>query len=409
MKKIIFAVSLLITTGGLACAQKISSSEVRKHVEILASDAFEGRGTATLGEIRAANYIAGLFEKAGLKPAGTDGTYFQPFQLTAGVEGVAHQMTARNVIGFLDNGAPKTVVIGGHFDHLGKGYQTGSLSPDSRNFIHNGADDNASGTAGVIELAKYFSSNPVKEKHNFLFIAFSGEELGLLGSKYFTESPTKPLATISAMINMDMIGRLSEEKGLIISGWGTSPAWGKIIPDLAKKQNMNYTIDSSGVGASDHTSFYLKNIPVLQFFTGVHSDYHKISDDTEKINAEGEAKILTLIADIIEKLDDGPNEPSFLTAGNPHQGATTSNFKVTLGVMPDYSFSGKGLKIDAVSKARPAEIAGIMAGDIITKLAGQPIATIYDYMKVLEDHEKGEQVEAELVRGTEKKIVKITF
>ncbi|MCF2443187.1 M20/M25/M40 family metallo-hydrolase [Dyadobacter sp. CY345] len=409
MKITFFSIALIFAANNLVQAQKIAASDIKKHIDILASDAFEGRGTATLGEIKSANYIADLFKKSGLKPAGTNDTYFQPFQLTAGVDGVAHQMTARNVVGFLDNGAKKTIVIGGHFDHLGKGYQSGSLSPDSRNYIHNGADDNASGTAGVIELAKYFSSNQTREKHNFLFIAFSAEELGLLGSKNYTESPTIPLASISAMINMDMIGRLSDEKGLIISGWGTSPAWGKIVPDLAKKQNMKFTIDSSGVGASDHTSFYLKNIPVLQFFTGTHSDYHKISDDAEKINSEGEAKILNLIAAIVENLDNEQTEPEFLTAGNPHQGATTSNFKVTLGVMPDYSFSGKGLKVDAVSKARPAEIAGIMAGDVITKLAGKNINSIYDYMEVLGAHEKGQQVEAELLRGTEKKVVKVTF
>ena len=409
MKKILLSIALFISASAISKAQTIASSDIKKHVDLLASDEFEGRGTATLGEIKAANYIADLFKKSGLKPAGTNGTYFQPFQVTVGVDGISHQMTARNVVGFLDNGAEMTIVVGGHFDHLGKGYQSGSLSPDSKNFIHNGADDNASGTAGVLELAKYFSANTVKEKHNFLFIAFSGEELGLLGSKYYTETPTIPLTSISAMINMDMIGRLNEEKGLIISGWGTSPAWGKIIPELAKKQNMKYTIDSSGVGASDHTSFYLKNIPVLQFFTGTHTDYHKISDDSEKINAGGEAKILNLIANILKKLDDEEAEPGFLTAGNPHAGATTSNFKVTLGVMPDYSFSGKGLKIDAVSKARPAEIAGIQAGDVITKLAGKTISTIYDYMEVLGAHEKGQQVEAEFLRGTEKKTTKVTF
>ncbi|MCF0057211.1 M20/M25/M40 family metallo-hydrolase [Dyadobacter sp. CY356] len=409
MKKIFFVFTLLFISNQWTAAQTFNPSDIKKHVDLLASDAFEGRGTATLGEIKTANYLADQFKNLGLKPAGTNGTYFQPFQVIMGIDGFAHQMTARNVIGFLDNGAEKTIVIGGHYDHLGKGYQTGSLSPDSKNLIHNGADDNASGTTGVIELAKYFAGNAVKEKHNLLFIGFSGEELGLLGSKYYTESPTIPLKSISAMINMDMIGRYNTDKGLIISGWGTSAAWGKIIPDLARKQNMKYTIDSSGVGASDHTSFYLKDIPVLQFFTGTHSDYHKTSDDSDKINAEGEADILKLIAGVLEKLDNKKEDPGFLTAGNPHAGATTSNFKVTLGVMPDYSFSGKGLKIDAVSKARPAEIAGIQAGDVITKLGGKTINTIYDYMEVLGAHEKGQQVEAEFLRGTERKVVKVIF
>jgi Zn-dependent M28 family amino/carboxypeptidase len=313
------------------------------------------------------------------------------------------------VIGFLDNDAKKTIVIGAHYDHLGKGYQGSSLSPDSKNKIHNGADDNASGTTGLIELATYLAKNTVKERHNYLFIAFSGEELGLLGSKYFTNTPTVPLNKVSCMINMDMIGRFQEEKGIIVSGWGTSPAWGKLIPNIAKKQSMKYTVDSSGVGASDHTSFYLKDIPVVQFFTGSHGDYHKISDDADKVNAEGEVKVINLVADLLEQLDAEPTEPAFLTVGNPHSGATSSNFKVTLGVMPDYSYTGKGLKIDGVSKARPAEKAGILAGDVVIKLGGKEIGTIYDYMDILSKHEKGQEVEAVLLRDKETKTVKVTF
>jgi C-terminal processing protease CtpA/Prc len=211
------------------------------------------------------------------------------------------------------------------------------------------------------------------------------------------------------MINMDMIGRLNPGKGVIVSGWGTSSMWGKMIPDLAKKKKLRYTVDSSGVGASDHTSFYLKNIPVLQFFTGTHMDYHKVSDDIDKINFEGESQILSLIAGLLREIDDQSSDPNFLTVSNPHTGSTTTDFKVTLGVMPDYSYTGKGLKIDGVSKERPAEKAGILAGDIIKKLAGKEIETIYDYMEILGQHEKGEQVEAELTRGSDKKTVKVTF
>lgn len=392
-----------------AFSQTFLPASVRGHIEFLASDELEGRGTASLGEIRAANYIAGVFKSASLKPAGTEGSFFQPFEVSFAIEGNAHKLTARNVVGFLDNGAKKTIVIGAHYDHLGKGFQGSSLSPNSKNQIHNGADDNASGTAGLLELAKYFAGNNITEKHNFLFIAFSGEELGLIGSKYFTEKPSIPLNSVACMINMDMIGRLSPEKGIIVSGWGTSSVWGKLIPDLAKKEKLKYTVDSSGVGASDHTSFYLKDIPVLQFFTGTHMDYHKVSDDIDKINFEGESQILSLIAGLLREVDTQATDPDFLTAGNPHAGSTATDFKVTLGVMPDYSYTGKGLKIDGVSKARPAEKAGILPGDIIKKLAGKEIGTIYDYMEILGQHEKGEQVEAELLRGTEMKTVKVTF
>jgi len=409
MKSIFSWIAVFAFSISLGISQRFSAANIHKHVNFLASDDLEGRGTATLGEIRAANYIAGLFKESGLKPLGSEDSYFQPFQVSIAIEGNTHQLTGRNVVGFLDNGAKKTIVVGAHYDHLGKGYQGSSLSPDSKNKIHNGADDNASGTTGLIELALYLAGNNVKERHNFLFIAFSGEELGLLGSKYFTTSPTVALNTISCMINMDMIGRFQEDKGIIVSGWGTSPAWGKLIPSIAKKQSMKYTIDSSGLGASDHTSFYLKDIPVVQFFTGSHGDYHKISDDSDKINAEGEVKIINLVADLLEQLDAEATEPAFLTAGNPHSGETRSTFKVTLGVMPDYSYTGKGLKIDGVSKARPAEKAGIVAGDIVIKLANKDIATIYDYMDILGNHEKGDKVEAVLLRGKETKTVQVTF
>jgi hypothetical protein len=404
-----FLLLLLGSASFSSYAQKFQAQAIRKHIEFLASDDMEGRGTGSLGEIRSANYIATIFGELGLKPAGTDAGFFQPFQVKYAIEGNLHQVTARNVAGFLDNGARKTIVIGAHYDHLGKGFQGSSLTTDSRNKIHNGADDNASGTTGLLELARHFAKNNITEKHNYLFLAFSGEELGLIGSKYFTENPTIPLASVSCMINMDMIGRLSDEKGIIVSGWGTSPVWGKLIPDLVKAQNLKYTVDSSGVGASDHTSFYLKNIPVVQFFTGVHGDYHKVSDDIERINFEGEAKILSIIAGLLENIDKETTDPQFITADNPHTGNKTSDFKVTLGVMPDYSYSGKGLKIDGVSKARPAEKAGIQAGDIITKLAGKEITSIYDYMDVLSEHEKGEKVEAEFLRGAETKKVSITF
>ncbi|WP_215238077.1 M28 family peptidase [Dyadobacter helix] len=407
MKQLLFIVFLLRISS--LQAQPFQVSDLKTHISFLASDDLEGRGTGSLGEIRAANYIAALFKSYGLQPAGKDGSYFQTFESKISVETIPHTVTARNVIGFLDNGAEQTIVVGAHYDHLGKGFQGSSLSPDSKNQIHNGADDNASGTSGVLELAKYYAGNGVNEKHNFLFIAFSGEELGLIGSKYFTSMPTKPLSSLVAMINMDMIGRLDDAKGLVVSGWGTSPLWGKIVPPAAKKYNIAVTADSSGVGASDHTSFYLKDIPVLQFFSGGHGDYHKISDDADKINYEGVARVLGAVATVINSLDAEPGKPMFTQAGNAHKAATTSTFKVTLGVMPDYTFSGKGLRVDGVSQGRPAAVAGIQTGDIIIKLAGKDIGTIYDYMEVLGAHEKGEVVEAQYVRKGQKQTVTVRF
>lgn len=411
-KRTLNAVSLLalmLCQGPSLTAQNLAPNDIKTHVNYLASDQLEGRGTASLGEMRAANYIANWFLEAGLKPMGDEGSFFQPFVATMSIEGVSHKVLARNVVGYLDNQADKTIVIGAHYDHLGKGTQAGSLAPDSQDVIHNGADDNASGTAGLIELARTMAGNDRKESFNFLFIAFSGEELGLLGSKYYASHPTVPMASLAMMINMDMIGRYDGNKGVTIGGWGTSPAWGKIIPPLASKANIPYSVDSSGIGPSDHTSFYLQQKPVLFFFTGIHTDYHKPSDDANKVNAEGEAKVLRLIADIIGQLDKNGEAPPFREAGNPHAQATQQTFKVTLGVIPDYSFSGKGLRLDGVSKDRPAQLAGLEAGDIIVRMGEYPVNDIQDYMKNLGKFAKGERAEVEVVRKQQKKVVTVTF
>jgi hypothetical protein len=399
----------LVASTGVVSAQNLAPEAIQAHIEYLASDQLEGRGTASLGEIRAANYIAGWFDKAGLKPKGDIGTYFQAFPVVMSYEGIPHQVTARNVVGYLDNQAERTIVIGAHFDHLGKGFQAGSLTPESKDMIHNGADDNASGTAGVIELARYFAGNGTKEKFNFLFIAFSGEELGLFGSKYFAGHATVPMESVAFMINMDMVGRLEDDKGVTIGGWGTSPSWGKLMPGIARKNQVRYAVDSSGIGPSDHTSFYLKEKPVLFFFTGIHTDYHKPSDDAEKINAAGEQKILKMIVDLVEELDKTGEVPAFREAGNPHAQATQQTFKVTLGIIPDYSFSGKGLRIDGVSKDRPAEVAGMEAGDVIVRMGEYPVNDIQDYMKNLGRFEKGQKTEVEVRRKDKMKVLNVTF
>ncbi len=404
---ILSAILFLFPGGGFA--QNLDSKDIFAHIAVLAADSLEGRGTGTVGEIKAANYIADWFKRAGLEAKGGNNSFFEPFGVVIHYDGVPHQVTARNVVGFLDNQAEQTIVIGAHFDHLGKGYQSGSLTPESQNLIHNGADDNASGVAGVIELARYFAGNKTKEKYNFLFIAFSGEELGLLGSKFFVDHSTIPLESVAMMVNMDMVGRLEESKGVTIGGWGTSPEWERLVPALAQRNNLKYVVDSSGVGPSDHTSFYLKEKPVLFFFTGVHSDYHKPTDDAEKINAAGEQKILKLIVDLVENLGSDKQEIPFTEAGNPHPQGVQSDFKVTLGIIPDYSFNGRGLRVDAVTKKRPAAAAGIETGDIITKMGNLPIKDIYDYMKSLGEHEVGQSIDVEVRRKQENKTLRVTF
>jgi hypothetical protein len=386
-------------------AQKsaITQKNVEKHIAFLASDELKGRGTGTKDEQKAADYIAKHFKSLGLEPKGTNG-FEQPFK--ANIDTV-HAVDARNVVAYLDNGADRTIVIGAHYDHLGEGYQRGSLEANSKGKIHNGADDNASGVAGVLEMARYYAKNGVKESHNFLFICFSAEELGLLGSKYYSNNPTIDLSKVNLMLNFDMIGRFDAAKAITVGGWGTSPTWGQVVPPVMEREKMLFKIDSAGAGASDHTSFYVKKIPVLFFFTGVHGDYHKPSDDTQLINFEGEAKILNAVTGIINDIDKLPNRLEYRETAMPM--ARNMSFKVTMGLLLDYSFNGPGIKVDGVSKNRPGETAGIKGGDLILRLDKYNLNTIYDYMGALGKFEKGQTVEAEVQRGNEKLKLPVTF
>lgn len=398
---------LLCTITAFCCAQEFKTSAIQGHIKTLADDSFEGRGTGTAGEKAASDYIIGQFKKLKLQPKGEKGTFIQSFPFKAGAHGEGAAGTANNVIGYLDNNAATTIIIGAHYDHLGLHGQTSSLDANPQNKIHNGADDNASGVAGVIELARYLTSNAKKEKNNFLFLCFSGEELGLLGSKYFTENSPVDLTTVNYMINMDMIGRLDPQtKSLLVHGTGTSPVWETLLKKLTTDALVIKT-DSSGTGPSDHTSFYLKDIPVLHFFTGSHSDYHKPSDDTEKINLAGEAEVLKLIAKIIDDLDAQP-KLAFLKTKTKAT-ATRSAFKVTMGIMPSYGSNVEGLKVDGVTDGRPAAKAGIQTGDIIVQMGEFPIKDIQNYMDALGKFEKGQTIQVKVLRESKPVELQLTF
>jgi hypothetical protein len=310
------------------------------------------------------------------------------------------------VIGVLEGSGPladETIVVGAHYDHLGRG-GPGSLAFRSSE-IHNGADDNASGTAGVIELARYYSANKITEPYNFLFICFSGEELGLLGSKKWCDNADIDLSTVNYMVNLDMIGRLNDStRKLVIYGVGTSPVFVPLLDSIASPLHVKK--DSSGIGPSDQTSFYLKNIPVLHFFTGQHSDYHKPSDDAAKLNFKGMTEVLKFIATVINKTGHYPRL-AFSKTRSPDMGKTS--FKVTMGVMPDYTFEGKGMRIDGVSDNRPAKKAGILQGDIVRKLGGDDVADVQTYMKALSKYSKGDETTVEVLRNGEVKVMKIVF
>jgi hypothetical protein len=407
MKSISFCLTLCVL---YACnpvvAQKIEEKNIQKHIQYLADDKLQGRQTGSEGERMAMDYIQKEFKKLKLAPMGDASSFEQAFTFKGGTHATGAEGTAHNVVAFLDNQADKTIIIGAHFDHLGLGENGSSLDANPQGKIHNGADDNASGVAGVLELARYFKNNKVKENSNFLFICFSGEELGLYGSKYFTEKPTLELNNVNYMINMDMIGRLNPTtKSLSISGSGTSPVWETLIKNTST--SLNIKTDSAGIGPSDHTSFYLKNIPVLHFFTGSHSDYHKPTDDWDKINYEGEKEVLELVITVVNKLDDQP-KLAFLTTKNKSMSSSRS-FKVTMGVMPSYTSDAAGLLVDGVTEGKPAQKAGILTGDIITQIGDHTIKDMQSYMDALGKFEKGQQVPVKIIRNKEEKIVQVTF
>lgn len=313
--------------------------------------------------------------------------------------------TGHNVIGYIDNGAATTVILGAHYDHLGYGEDHNSLYTGTTPTIHNGADDNASGTAALIELSKQLKKSKLRN-NNYLVISFSGEELGLFGSKYFTEHPTIDLTKANYMINMDMVGRLNDSThGFTIGGYGTSPVWGQTLSATDKYFKLNF--DSSGTGPSDHTSFYRKDIPVLFFFTGAHSDYHKPSDDADKINYTGEVLLLKYIYRVIDEVNDKGKLAFSKTREVQSQGKRS--FGVSLGIMPDYTYSGTGVRTDGVSEGKLAQKVGIKAGDVIVQIGEHKVSDVQGYMQVLGKFNKGDATKVKVKRGSEELVFDIVF
>lgn len=298
MKKYFLVVWFVVGSFlSLSSYAQIQESNLKKHIEYLASDKMKGRQTGSKEVEKAAQYIEKHFKKYGLLPKG-DKNYRQSFQ--AKVRRVVVEDSIRqadNVIGFLDNKAKYTIVIGAHYDHLGHG-ELGTRDTLNIGEIHNGADDNASGVAGLLELARHYAKNDKKESFNLLFIAFGAEEWGLLGSKYFTENPTIPLEDIHWMLNMDMIGRYNPSNGVAVIGYGTSSAFPELFEGITS--DIKFNLSKDGSGGSDQTSFYRKNIPVLFFHTGGHDDYHKTGDDADKINYEALKSILELEIKVLD-------------------------------------------------------------------------------------------------------------
>jgi hypothetical protein len=370
-----------------------------------------------------------------------------------------------NVVGVLEGSDPKlkdeVIVIGAHYDHLGRGGE-GSLAPREGE-IHHGADDNASGTAGLLELARLFSQERDRMRRTVLFVAFSGEEEGLIGSSYYVNHPARPLEQTVAMINMDMVGRL-KDGALTVGGVGTSPEWrewirranegykvaveptatgaiaqpaaqtsgdkgekeskggkdskekvipivitgtnGRTVATATPAESFALRLNEDGYGPSDHSSFYSKKIPVLFFFTGAHDDYHKPSDTADKINYEGEARVLQFVREIVYDLQAADKRPAFAVAKSEANSRSTG-FRVYLGTIPSYAGSTDGLKLDGVREGSPAEKAGLKAGDKVVKLAGRDVRNVYDYTQALSEMKAGQEYEVEVVRDGQHLTFKI--
>ncbi len=307
----------------------------------------------------------------------------------------------RNVLGLLPGSDPvlgnETVVIGAHYDHLGHGGRS-SMSPGLVGQIHHGADDNASGTAGVLELAAWLAKDPAPRRRSYLFITFAGEELGLRGSEYWASHPTRPLQGVVAMLNMDMIGRLRDDQ-ILLGGVGTSPAFPELLKTAAAETGLKVKTTQSGYGSSDHVSFYTKNLPVLFFFTGLHADYHRPSDTWEKINAAGAVKVLSMVALIATRLNAMDAHPQFTKVEEPPMPVGAgSGYGAYFGSVPDFTDEVKGVRFADVRPNSPAAKAGLKGQDVLIRFAGKEINNLEDFTYMLRTHKPGETVEVVVLR-----------
>lgn len=386
------SITILLIVLFVQCEQKSNyngEQGITNTIQVLASDSLMGREVGTEGEKMAAEYIVSQFKNAGITPKGTDG-YLQDFFVAEAdnphaqpsTEKGTNGITGYNVVGYIDNPGEEIVVIGAHYDHLGMG-DFSSLHRGDKS-VHNGADDNASGVAAMIHLANQLATKDLNR--DILFIGFSGEEKGLWGSNYFAKNPTVDLSKVNFMINMDMVGRLDETKGLAVNGTGTSPIWNWLL-DEVNSDSLKLIKSESGVGPSDHTSFYLQDIPVLHFFTGQHEDYHKPGDDADKINVQGILQVASIIERMVILMDD--DEQIAFTKTKDQ--SNNPRFTVSLGVVPDYMFDGEGMRIDGVSEDKPAIKAGILKGDIVTQLGDSTVTDMMSYMRALSAFNKGDR------------------
>jgi aminopeptidase YwaD len=409
-----FSILILFLFLLSSCGQnkEVTVEELGDHIKYLASDQLKGRETGSVGDSLAAEYIRSQLASCDFVPLSGDG--FQRFIFTAakGVDTLGEIIRetgkTRNVVMMLpgedDSLKNEFVIIGAHFDHLGMG-GTGSSSmrPDSAG-VHHGADDNASGVGMMMEIAEKFALSKGSHPRTIICVAFTGEEKGLLGSKYFTDNPGIDLSKVNAMINLDMLGRLQESNILQVNGVGTSADLKDLVNSLNDSSSIKLAFSEAGFGPSDHASFYIKNIPVLFFTTGAHSDYHTPSDTYDRINYMGMEKVSSLIFDVAHLLVSSPEKLIFKEAGPKEaQGGPMRRNGVTLGIMPDFNGNEKtGLRADIVTPGKPAASGGMKNGDIITAINGETISNVYDYMSKLGKLKTGQKITVEILRDGNK-------
>lgn len=301
------------------------------------------------------------------------------------------------------------IIIGAHFDHLGMGGPGSSSRAVDTVAVHHGADDNASGVAMMLELAEKFAHTKGSHKRSIIFIAFTGEELGLLGSKYFTENPGIDLSKVNAMINLDMVGRLTDSTSLQIAGVGTAEGFKDFVIANSDTSIIKFSFSNEGYGPSDHSSFYGKNIPVLFYSTGAHLDYHTPSDTYDKINYKGMVAISKIVFDIVEKLANSSERLNFMESGpKVEAGRAMRRKSVTLGIMPDFAGNVKnGLRADFVTPGKPAAMGGMKKGDIITSINGKTVNNIQDYMFRMGQLKHGQTISVEVLRNNRKEVLLI--
>lgn len=412
---LLVAVSCATALSPRSDSPRADATGIRRDIEYLASDRLEGRLTGTPGNDSAAAYLARRYRSLGLIELVPG--YLQPFDALSAQDahmGRTEPRRTQNVVALLRGRDPalryEYIVIGAHFDHLGRSAMF-ALDPEAGDAIRNGADDNASGTAAVLDLARILSAHP--PRRSVIFANFSGEELGVLGSSWFVGHAPVPLGNIVAMLNFDMVGRLRNDK-LIVYGTSTATELKGIVDSTnAAEGSPMFRISGGGdgYGPSDQSSFYAKDIPVLHFFTDLHDDYHRATDDADKINAPGEARVVDLVLHVARAIADRPSRLTFVRIAAPARTTVSEAGKQTyLGTVPDMGGSEKrGLLLTGVRPGSPADVGGLKAGDVIVELDGVVVKDLYSYSDALYAHKPGDVVKIVVLRGTERVELPVTL